>query len=93
LEWTWDNNKARANLKKHDVAFELAVLVFEDPFHLTLSDPYPDEYRWRTIGQPLPDRPLLLFVVHTEDDSDGGRIISARKALTHERKAYENAQR
>ena len=37
--------------------------------------------------------PLLLFVVHTEDDGEGGRIISARRATPHERKAYENAQR
>jgi uncharacterized protein len=90
--WTWDENKAVTNLSKHGVSFEMAVQVFDDPFHLTQPDPHPDEDRWRTIGQPFPDRPLLLFVVHTEDDGDGGRIISARKATSQERKAYENAQ-
>ena len=92
MKWTWDEDKARTNINKHDVAFELAIQVFEDPFHLTEPDLYPHEERWRTIGQPFPDHPLLLFVVHTEDDGEGGRIISARKALKHERKAYENAQ-
>ena len=92
MSWTWDEAKARANLKKHGVAFELAVQVFQDPLHLTQPDPYPDEERWRTVGRPLQDRPLLLFVVHTEGDGGTGRVISARKALGHERKAYEDAQ-
>lgn len=91
--WTWDEIKARANLEKHGVAFEMALQPFEDPFQLTMLDPHLDEERWRTIGRPLPDRPLLLFVVHTEDDGEHGRIISARKATSHERRAYETAQR
>lgn len=91
--WSWDESKARANLEKHGVAFEMALRVFEDPFQLTMPDPCLDEERWRTIGQPFPDRPLLLFVVHTEEDGGDGRIISARKATSHERRAYETAQR
>lgn len=93
MSWTWDENKARANLEKHGVAFETALQVFEDPSQLTELDPYPDEERWRTIGQPFPELPMLLFVVHTEDDGEGGRIISARRATPHERRAYEDAQR
>jgi uncharacterized DUF497 family protein len=91
--WTWDENKARGNFKKHGVSFDMALQVFEDPLHLTAPDPYPDEERWRTIGRPFPAHPLLLLVVHTDDDGEGGRIVSARKATAHERKAYENAQR
>jgi uncharacterized DUF497 family protein len=71
----------------------MALQVFEDPFQLSQLDPYPDEERWRTIGQPFPDQPLLLFVVHTEEDGEVGRIISTRKATLHERRAYETAQR
>ena len=93
MPWTWDEKKAAANLVKHRVPFELAVQVFTDPLQLSEPDPYEDEARWRTIGQPLPDHPLLLFVVHTDDNGEGGRIISARKATPHERKAYENAIR
>jgi uncharacterized DUF497 family protein len=93
LQWTWDTNKAEANLKKHGVSFELALLVFDDPLQLTQPDPHSDNERWRTIGAPFPDRPLLLFVVHTDENGEYGRIISARKATSHERKAYEDASR
>jgi uncharacterized DUF497 family protein len=93
LRWTWDPAKAEANLKKHKVSFELAVRVFGDPFSITVPDPCPDEERWRTIGKPSPDFPVLLFVVHTWPDDDeeepAGRIVSARKAEAHERKQYE----
>ncbi|MDI7774107.1 BrnT family toxin [Asticcacaulis sp. EMRT-3] len=91
--WTWDEKKAAANLVKHKVPFELAVQVFTDPFQLSEPDPHEGEARWRTIGSPLPHHPLLLFVLHTDNDSEDGRIISARKATPHERKAYENAIR
>jgi uncharacterized DUF497 family protein len=93
LQWTWDAHKADANLKKHGVGFELALLVFDDPLQLTQLDPWPGEERWRTIGAPFPDRPLLLFVVHTDENGEGGRLISARKATLHERRAYEDASR
>ena len=93
MPWTWDARKAAANFAKHQVSFELAALVFTDPFHLTELDPFGGEERWRTVGQPLPSHPLLLFEIHTEDDGEGGRIISARKALPQERRAYENAIR
>lgn len=91
--WTWDPEKAAANLRKHKVGFELAARVFGDSFALSLPDPHSGEERWRTIGKPSSDFPVLLFVVHTWDDLTGqGRIISARRAEVHERKAYEEGQ-
>ncbi len=94
MGWTWDEAKAAANLRKHGVSFEMAERVLGDPFAVTLPDPYPDEERWRTIGAPSPTSPAVLFVVHTSfnDDFGGGRIISARRALPHERKVYEEGQ-
>ncbi|MBM4297940.1 MAG: BrnT family toxin, partial [Deltaproteobacteria bacterium] len=56
------------------------------------ADPYPDRDRWQTMGLV---GTVLLFVVHTWPEADRatgeetGRIISARKATSHERKAYE----
>jgi uncharacterized DUF497 family protein len=43
------------------------------------------------LGSPTLDGIVVLYVVHTwpEDESVSGRIISARKAETHERKEYE----
>jgi uncharacterized protein len=89
MRWTWDTAKAAANLDKHGIAFEAAIRVFDDPLALSLLDPFPDGTRWRTVGMV---EPMVLFVVHTwpdDDDEAAGRIISARKATAHERRAYE----
>ena len=94
LSWTWDSHKAAANLHKHGVSFELAERVLSDPFAVTLPDPHPDEERWGTFGMPSATGSTILFVVHTIIDADfaGGRIISARRALPHERKDYEEGE-
>jgi uncharacterized protein len=91
VDWTWDRNKAAANVRKHKVSFELAARVFDDPNQLSRPDPNPDEERWQTLGRPFSASPGVLMVVHTELDERGriGRIISARKATSHERRAYE----
>jgi uncharacterized protein len=88
MNWTWDPRKAVANLSKHGVSFELAALVFDDPLHLSQPDPHPDGDRWQTIGMV---EVSTLFVVHSliDDEALSGRLISARKATTHERRAYE----
>ena len=36
--FTWDPQKAQQNVKKHDVSFELAQTVFDDPLHLSVLD-------------------------------------------------------
>jgi len=47
MRFTWDENKNRQNLRKHDVRFETAVLVFDDPYSLTQrDDAFTDEERW-----------------------------------------------
>ncbi len=95
ITWVWDEDKARSNLEKHRVAFSEAVLVFEDPLHLSKVDPHPDGDRWQTMGMV---GPAVLLVVHTfpvEWESGAaliGRIISARIATSHERRAYEEGE-
>lgn len=85
IKWIWDDEKAKANLLKHQVAFSEAALVFEVPLHASRFDPHSDGDRWQTIGRL---GPALLFVVHTypviweSDTISIGRIISARIA-TH----------
>lgn len=87
MQWAWDTAKAAANRAKHGVWFETAVHVFGDPLILSQPDPYPDGDRWQSLGMV---GTMLLFVVHTWPDEAGtGRIISARKATAHERRAYE----
>jgi uncharacterized DUF497 family protein len=91
LRWTWDPEKAKRNLEKHKVSFELAERSPGDPLCISVPDPYLGEERWRTLGSPTVDGIVVLYVVHTwpEHGTGAGRIISARKAETHERKDYE----
>jgi hypothetical protein len=91
LRWIWDPRKAKRNLEKHRVSFELAERALGDPFSITVSDPCPDEERWRTLGSPSADGVVVLYVVHTWPDSEdeAGRIISARRATSQERRIYE----
>lgn len=98
MQWTWDPEKNRTNKRDHGISFEVAQLVFDDALAITLPDPYEHEERWRTVGTPSIQGQLVLFVVHTwpephvPDGSGIGRIISARKATSHERRAYEEGQ-
>jgi uncharacterized DUF497 family protein len=90
MHWTWDPAKAASNLAKHKVSFDLAERALGDPCNVSVPDPFPDEERWRTLGSPTTDGIVVLYVVHTWPDEDGiGRIISARKATTHEKRDYE----
>ena len=89
MRFSWDETKARKNLKKHGVSFDEASTVFFDSFAITIPDPdhSVNEYRLLTIGRSLSGK--LLVVAHTEDD-DLIRIISAREAARRERKDYES---
>ncbi|ATO57160.1 BrnT family toxin [Bartonella sp. 1-1C] len=92
IGFEWDEAKAKSNLKKHRVSFEIAARVFADPFAMVKQDRIENgEYRWQTLG--LVDGFLLLLVAHTIHDDKGGieiiRIISARRANLKERKYYE----
>ena len=95
MRWTWDPNKNRANKRKHSLSFETAQLVFRDPLAISRPDSSMGEERWQTVGVI---GGVTVFVVHTwpEPDPRGseevGRIISARKATSHERMAYEGGQ-
>ena len=97
MRWVWDRQKARINLRDHEVSFELAQRIFGDPWILSRRDPWPGEERWQSMGRPGAASEVVLFVVHTDpvgrDDGEAvGRIISARKATAHERKAYEEGE-
>ena len=95
MEFEWDENKNRVNKLKHDVGFESAVGVFEDPFELTEFDEFVDgEERWKTLGMVQPWS--VLVVVHVERDRRDRsviRIISARAATRDERTRYGKNRR
>lgn len=88
MEFTWDERKNRVNQRKHRISFETAVLVFDDPFHVSVQDREVDgEARWQTIG--MVGGVHVLLVAHTVDEeAEVVRILSARKATRRERSIY-----
>jgi uncharacterized DUF497 family protein len=91
IRFEWDLKKAKSNIKKHHVSFEVATRAFADPFALVKQDRTEDgEYRWQTLGTV--DGYLLLLVAHSVREEGGTeviRIISARRAEPKEREKYE----
>jgi uncharacterized protein len=91
----WDEEKSRLNLKRHKIRFETAILIFDDPYAVTIPDRLHDEDEERFVTLGRLEGSFVLFVVNTEREADGEeviRIISARKATPGERKIYEEAQ-
>jgi uncharacterized DUF497 family protein len=81
----WDERKRRSNLARHGIDFADLEPLFAG-LTITINDErfeYP-EPRFLTVGF-LEER--LLLVAHTETDRVI-RIISARKATSHEKKIY-----
>ncbi len=89
IEFEWDDDKARKNLKKHGVSFEEAATIFNDPKIATIFDPDHSENEERFVSLGMSFIQRLLSVVHT-DRERRIRLISARKATKTERKTYEN---
>ena len=89
MEFEWDPDKSKANLKKHGISFHEASTVFDDPLAITFNDPDHSihEHRFLTFGYSRMSQ--LLVVIHTERHGKT-RIISARRATRQERKIYEN---
>lgn len=86
----WNPEKAGSNLQKHQVDFDEASTIFDDPQFITFLDEEhsADEERYITIGLSTQNR--LLMVAHTERN-ENIRIISARKATKYEEKFYQEA--
>lgn len=87
MKFEWDENKNRANKKKHGITFEVASLVFYDENRLEEYDEWhsDDEDRYSVIGIV---GELLQVVCTDRPENDSIRIISARLATKEERMRY-----
>lgn len=90
LQFEWDKKKAESNLQKHNVTFDEASTVFDDPLAHIFDDEKhsQEEKREIVIGESVLKR--LLVVCFTERAKDLIRIISARLANKKEHKKYED---
>jgi uncharacterized DUF497 family protein len=83
----FDPKKNTENLRKHGLALSDADGVLNDPMAMTLEDETSEgEARFVTLGMSVFAE--LLVVVWTQR-GDRIRLISARKAVPKERRAYE----
>ncbi|HXB67431.1 MAG TPA: BrnT family toxin [Candidatus Acidoferrales bacterium] len=89
LVFEWHPRKAQANIRKHNVSFAEAVLVFSDPLaRIFLDEEHSaDEQREIIIGHSTARR--LLLVSFAEQGSERVGIISARPVTKRERQDYE----
>ncbi len=88
MQYVWDPKKAIGNIQKHNVSFEEAKTVFDDPLYVDLYDPdhSEEESRYLIIGK---SRGGSLLIVSYTERGNAIRIITAREVTRSEREAYE----
>ena len=86
--FVWDKQKAEANIRKHGIAFEDAVMVFQDENVLIGYDADHSCFEDRYLATGIIKGHIISLVVFT-DREEITRIISARKATREEKQKYE----
>jgi uncharacterized DUF497 family protein len=89
LAFSWDDGKAKNNLKKHKVSFEEASTVFFDENAIEYFDPdhSKDEDRFLMLGISCSLRVLVICYCWRKHGAEI-RIISARTATKKEQRVY-----
>jgi uncharacterized protein len=87
MKFEWDERKNELNIGKHGFDFADAYRIFDLPMVVDF-DGRSDYGEDRWVGTGILDERIVV-VVFTEPDRETTRIISLRKALSHERRNYE----
>jgi len=95
--------RSQHNLVDHKISFDSAVLVFDDPFAISISRSSDHGIKaWHTLGRVRGSmrpfgRPVVLLVAHQLPEQQvphtGNLVLSARKATTAERAVYEQTRK
>ncbi len=92
MKFEWDDEKNRENMRRHGIDFADATEVFGHPMLTSLDDREDyGEDRWIGIGLMQDIVAVVVYVEWIEEDRV--RFISARPALRHERKRYQEEVR
>ncbi|MGF1497287.1 MAG: BrnT family toxin [Elainellaceae cyanobacterium] len=87
MNFEWDERKNEVNIDKHGFDFADALRIFDLPMVIEFDERY-DYGEDRLIGTGMLDGRVVVLI-YTEPDNQTIRIISLRKALSHERRRYE----
>lgn len=91
MRFEWDEEKNQSNIRKHGFDFAEAWKIFAGPMLVDVDDRQEyEETRWMGIGMI---EMRVVVVIYVELNEETIRIISLRKALDYERRAYEQSIR
>ena len=85
MTFEWDERKNRENISKHGLDLAAAWEIFQLPLLTEIDTREVFEQRLAGIGFL---RQHIVVVVFVASEDDTIRIISLRKALTHERERF-----
>ena len=85
MDYEWDDAKAVANIAKHGIAFVDAIEAFGGPM-LVRASPRAEEPRKVALRLC---RGLIVAIIFVER-GERIRLISVRRARTHEREAWHD---
>lgn len=91
----WDQEKNDGNVIKHGISFEVAMLVWQDPYRIDWYDEDNSGYnkygiwedRYIAIGY-VEDVLYVVYTMRERDNKEVVRIISARPAVGDEINDY-----
>ena len=88
MDFEWDERKRLSNIANHGLDFIDAARMFNAPMLTALDtrEAYGED-RWIGIG--IANGRVLVVAITERNEGQTIRIISLRKALSHERKAFE----
>ena len=87
-DFEWDADKAERNMARHGIAFEEAALAMRDALAVDFDDLAIPENLVTLAPSP---NGAILYIVSTQREGRI-RLISARRASTHERRVYEEGE-
>jgi uncharacterized DUF497 family protein len=92
LQFDWDEEKAKVNIRMHEVSFEEAESVFDDRLSATFQDPDHSLTEDRRVIIGLSEQERLLIVNFTWR-GEIIRLISARRPTKQEIREYEEGKK
>jgi len=93
MKFEWDIEKANKNLEKHQIDFNEAKTVFDDPLAYIFDEEWNSYGENRELIIGLSNKKRLLIVSFTERQYEVIRIISSRLTTRKEGQDYEQQRR